>query len=112
MVWLCTVTTPLLCSSQVFSQVPSPSLGALAEEDESSTKSGTQLEGEDKQSEGDHEEPLDEESAGGREVIYRQALRRSDKEEAEAVAEEMTRRKVVSPSQVTTSGAFFISLVR
>ena len=75
----------------------------MAEEDESCTKNGTQLEEEDKPLEGTQEELLVEgstDSRDGREVIYRQALRRSDEEEAEAAAEEMTRRKVVSPSQV------------
>ena len=98
---VCTyVATPLLWYSQVFSQAQSPSLGALAEEDESGTKNGTQLEGENRSIECDHEEPLNEEDIHGREIIYRQPLRKSDKEEAEAVAEEMTKRKVVSPSQV------------
>ena len=94
------VATPLLWYSQVFSQAQSPSLGALAEEDESGTKNGTQLEGENRSIECDHKEPLNEEDIHGREIIYRQPLRKSDKEEAEAVAEEMTKRKVVSPSQV------------
>ena len=68
----------------------------MVEEDES----GDQMEGEGKPSESDQDDPLDEEVCSGRESIYRQPMRRSDVEEAEAEAEEMTRRKVVSPSQV------------
>ena len=95
--------TPI-CSSQVFSQARSPSLCVLAEEEEGGGGGGStyaaQLEEGNMSLECEQKEPLDEEDMGGREIVYRQPLRKSDKEEAEAVEEEMTKRKVVSPSQV------------
>ena len=91
------------CSSQVFGQAQSPSLCALVEEEEGGggpTTYAAQLEEGNRSLECEQEEPLDEEDMRDRELVYRQPLRRSDKEEAEAVEEEMTKRKVVSPSQV------------
>ena len=79
-------------------------MGALAEEDESDGhKKGSQLEGEKRLLECEQEDPFNEEDVRGREIIYRQPLRKSEEEEAEAEAEEMTKRKVVSPSQVNHS---------
>ena len=101
---VCMYKATPICSSQVFSQARSPSLCVLAEEEEGGGGGGStyaaQLEGGNMSLECEQKEPLDEEDMGGREIVYRQPLRKSDKEEAEAVEEEMTKRKVVSPSQV------------
>ena len=100
---VCMYKATPICSSQVFSQARSPSLCVLAEEEEGGGGGPTyaaQLEEGNRSLECEQKEPLDEEDMRGREIVYRQPLRKSDKEEAEAVEEEMTKRKVVSPSQV------------